>query len=461
MNKPVAQSDVKDARRPAPPPQTVSDPAAKPDSPRLDEPLKPKSDARQPRSEKSAPAGVSKKPERVQPHSKRFWTTARIAMAGLGAVVLVAVGSFYLLKPSEPKTSYTVAKAAYGTVTLSVRTSGALAPRDAFDVATETGGQVQSMAVKSGDRVVKGQVLATLESPPLRDELLRSQTALASATADAKQADSETSAARAAVAHLPASASAQERDIAQARVSRAVAEADKLRVDVRSAELRVAAVRSQIAKLDVRAPASGIVLKRNVEPGTRPRVAQGQGLFTLISGLSPLNVTIDLPESELGSVRAGQTAEFTAPAFPGRTFSAAVSAIDLVPKKEGTDTGVKITYPGTLIADNPQGLLRPGMTASVVIIVARATNVLVVPNGAFTFAPPKTIASKYPPPQQQTADGKRIARIWVMKDDAVEPRDIAPGLSDGQITEVAAGTLKPGEAVVTGAVVSVRGETAG
>jgi HlyD family secretion protein len=366
----------------------------------------------------------------------------------------VAVGSYYLFKPSEPKVTYGLTKAAYGTVTVSVRATGTLNPGDSFNIATETGGQVESIAVKSGDRVVKGQVLAKLQSSTLWEELQRDQTALLSAQAAVKQAGTEVAAARAARAHLASTASVQERDVADARLARAVAQADKLAADVHAAELQVADARAQVAKLDLRAPRDGVVLKRMVEPGTRARLSQGQGVVTLTSGLSSLNLSLDIPETELGTVHPGQGVEFTVPAFPARSFHATVSSIDLLPNKENADSGAKITYSGTLVADNRDGLLRPGMSATAVIIVARAPNVLVVPNAALTFMPPNDIAAKYPP-LKQAAAGAHPSRVWVMQGRTMEPRDLVAGLSDGEITEVKSGTLRAGEAVVTGAVVSV------
>lgn len=409
-------------------------------------------------SDITAADSAPESPDRPAPNPlhKSFWTKKRIAIAGASAAILLLVPGLSLIGPSEPKVTYTLTKAGYGTVTVSVHATGTLNPRDAFDIGTETGGQVQSIAVKSGDRVIKGELLAKFQSSTLHEDLLRAQTALLSAQADVKQADSEVAAARAAAAHLPAMASVQEHDVAAARIARAAAESDKLRADMRAAELRFSTAQSQMAKLDLRSPRDGIVLKRMVEPGTRARLSQGQAVVTLTSGLSPLNLLIDLPESELGAVHPGLGAEFTVPAFPGRTFPARVSSIDLLPKKENTDAGVKVNYSGTLTADNQEGLLRPGMTASASIIVGRASNVLVVPNGAFTFTPPNEIAVKYPP-LKQPSSGARLARVWVMQSGAIEPRDIVPGLSDGQITEVKSGMLRAGEAVVTGAVVNVNG----
>jgi HlyD family secretion protein len=196
------------------------------------------------------------------------------------------------------------------------------------------------------------------------------------------------------------------------------------------------------------------VLKRIVEPGTQARLSQGQGVLTLTSGLSTLNLSLDLAESELGTVRPGQGVEFAVPAFPGRTFRAVLSSIDLLPKKENTEAGIKVSYSGTLVADNPGELLRPGMSASATIIVARASNVLVVPNAALTFIPRKEIAAKYPEPKQ-AGQGVHLSRVWVLQSGTIEPRDIVAGLSDGEITEVKSGTLRVGEPVITGAVVSV------
>ena len=118
-----------------------------------------------------------------------------------------------------------------------------------------------------------------------------------------------------------------------------------------------------------------------------------------------------------------------------------------------------VSYSGTLAAANPDGVLRPGMSANVAIIVSEAKNVLTVPNAALAFTPPK-VEAKFPPPPKISPEGAHLARVWVMVDNKPEPRDITVGLSDGRIAQVVSGPLRAGDAVIVNSFVEARGSKA-
>jgi multidrug efflux pump subunit AcrA (membrane-fusion protein) len=127
---------------------------------------------------------------------------------------------------------------------------------------------------------------------------------------------------------------------------------------------------------------------------------------------------------------------------PGET------ALDLSPKKETIDGKAIISYPATISANNPDGALRPGMSANAMVIIAQARNALVVPNQALTFSPPPDIEAKYPKPKMSVAAGQQPGRVWVLNGEDPEPRDITLGLTDGRITQIAAGSLRAGEKII-------------
>jgi hypothetical protein len=75
----------------------------------------------------------------------------------------------------------------------------------------------------------------------------------------------------------------------------------------------------------------------------------------------------------------------------------------------------------------------------------------VVPNQALIFSPPPDIESKYPKLKPSPA-GARVGRVWVLNGEDPEPRAITLGLSDGRITQVAAGSLRAGEKIITSTI---------
>jgi HlyD family secretion protein len=238
-------------------------------------------------------------------------------------------------------------------------------------------------------------------------------------------------------------------DTAQAALARATARESELSAHLREAQAQLTAAHAQIDSLDMRAPFEGIVLKSDIEVGNYVSAAAGgRALLTLASGLSQLKLVTNIPEAQLGAVHVGEPAEFTVPAFPRTVFPAILTALDLSPKKETKDGKAIISYPATISANNPDGALRPGMSANAMVIIAQARNALVVPNQALTFSPPPDIEAKYPKPKMSVAAGQQPGRVWVLNGEDPEPRDITLGLTDGRITQIAAGSLRAGEKII-------------
>jgi len=105
-----------------------------------------------------------------------------------------------------------------------------------------------------------------------------------------------------------------------------------------------------------------------------------------------------------------------------------------------------VTYDVVVSVENPELLLKPGMTANVNVITASKGNVVRVPIDALRFAP-----LGQPPADSAAIDGApgRQTRVWVLDNRKVTPVAITTGLSDGTWVEVADGDLQAGERVVT------------
>jgi len=430
---PGGEIDVKEL--PPPKPAEAKSPAPQQPS------EKPQADQQQP----DKPQGSEADGDR--PSSSR--ARDRITLGGILAALIV--GALLWWWAGGSRTVYVFSKASYGTVTAGVSAAGTLAAHDSVDIMAPVGGRVESVLAKSGDRVVKGEVLARLQSDSARDELLLAQTGLATMQARVTQAQADIVEARAGTLRAKNDPNPGAYDVAQAALARAAARMSELQAQLREAGEHATAARAQIDSLTMRAPFDGIVLKSDIEPGQYVSAAAGgRALLTVASGLSQLKLVIDVPESKLGLVHVGEPARFTVAAFPRREFPAILTALDLWPKKETSGKDI-ISYPATISADNPDGVLRPGMSANATIIIAEARNALTVPNRGLTFSPPPDIESKYPKPKPSTA-GAHVGRVWVLNGEDPEPRDITLGLTDGRTTQVTTGSLRAGEKIITSAI---------
>ncbi|MGH7379323.1 MAG: efflux RND transporter periplasmic adaptor subunit, partial [Candidatus Methylomirabilales bacterium] len=134
---------------------------------------------------------------------------------------------------------------------------------------------------------------------------------------------------------------------------------------------------------------------------------------------------------------------------------------------EGTVTQVRaapnilqnvVTYDVIVQVANPDLRLKPGMTASVQILVARKAAALKIPAAALRFRPQEGEADRAagrnpdgrPDRSGRKGTAQSSAQVWVLEDGAPKPVTVTLGLSDGSHVEVAGGELREGQAVLVG-----------
>jgi HlyD family secretion protein len=359
----------------------------------------------------------------------------------------IAGTAFYFIQRT-PTTSYVTAEAVRGPLVVRVSATGTLQPEDQVDVGAEISGRLDRVAVDFNDKVTKGQVLAVINTDQIRAQLAQAQAALGSAkaaviTSEATVKETRDKRDRAEGLYARMIVSAQDFQTAEADYQRAVASVAKAKADVENANAQVQLHQTSLDKAAVRSPIDGIVLDRKVQQGqTVAAQFQTPVLFTLASDLSRMKLEVDIDEADIGQVREGQTATFTVDAFPQRRFDAKLTSVRNAPK---TTNGV-VTYQGVLQVDNKAGLLRPGLTATVDILVAQADDTLLVPNGALRFTPPGGDALA--PPLVPSNNGELVGRVWVLENSKPVPRDLRIGRNDGRNTQVLSGELAPGDPVI-------------
>ena len=148
------------------------------------------------------------------------------------------------------------------------------------------------------------------------------------------------------------------------------AERDALARQRLQAQAQLAEQRSHVADFAIRSPITGKILTRTVERGER--VGEGTPLFTLVDP-DRLYVKIYVPEPSIGKIALGQEARVSVDAYPGRAFAARVSKVsqeaEFTPKNvETREERVKLVFAVEVaLAENPDGVLKPGMPADAVV----------------------------------------------------------------------------------------------
>jgi HlyD family secretion protein len=202
--------------------------------------------------------------------------------------------------------------------------------------------------------------LTQLKSGATKDEINVSQAKVDSAKAQQAMAQAQ-------LEQVQKGARTEQLAAAQAQIDAASAQFDGAGAQIEAAKAQAEALQAQIGKLTLRAPLSGIVLKRNIEPGEV--VAPGAALMTL-GDISNLYLTVYIPENRYGQIKTGQPVVVKVDSFPNDKFAAKVTRIadqaEFTPRNVQTAEGRATTvFAVKLAVDNADGRLKPGMPADV------------------------------------------------------------------------------------------------
>jgi HlyD family secretion protein len=271
-------------------------------------------------------------------------------------------------------------------------------------------GRIDRLVVDEGDKVVAGQLLASLEKGYIKDNLAMGQAQakaqlavlsklekgnraqeIAKARADvgavkAQQTNAQLDYERQKILASHNNASKSRLDQAKAAMDQADAQLGAARQalslmeagfrseDVRQAEAQYEAAEAQVSydarrlkDADIFAPADGTILTRVREPGSI--VTAGQPIYDLAL-TRPIWVRAYVSETKLGQVLPGMMAEITADSLPGKTYQGQVGFIsptaEFTPKSvETTELRTSLVYRLRIVVANPDENLRQGMPVTV------------------------------------------------------------------------------------------------
>ncbi len=297
-------------------------------------------------------------------------------------------------------------------------------------------GQVGQVFVKAGDRVIKGEALASANAA----DLAQAQSDLATGVANLTAAKAQLQTAQANAIRQRALLKIQGaavRDVQQSASDLATAQAA-----VKGDEAALAAVRNRLRLLGVdaahaaeatamvRAPISGVVIQRQIGPGQYLNsTANGAttALFT-ISDLSKIWLTANVRETDAGRMKIGDPVQVRVTAFPGRIFDARISYV--APMLDPATRRLPVR--ATVV--NPGEMLKPGMFATFTITSGAGEMAPAVPEAAVIY------------------EGDD-ARVWIAgANRALALRQIRAGRTrDGRV-EVLSGLQTGDKVVVAGAL---------
>ena len=201
-----------------------------------------------------------------------------------------------------------------------------------------------------------------------------------------------------------------------------------------NAQLSMSDTEKQMENYTITSPISGTVIQKNVKAGdTVGTDTTASETLCTIYDLSYLEMTLNVDELEILSIKEGQSVTITADAISDRTFTGVVTSVSAA----GTTTGGTTTYPVTIRIDDVGDLL-PGMNATAEIVVSSASNALAIPNGS-------VVRGNYVLVTKDSPSAANAVQDMTAPDGYVYVK-ITTGTSDDDYIEVASG-LQEGDTI--------------
>lgn len=409
---------------------------------------------------------------------KTKWTIIAVLLIGIGVLA-----AFKFESAKAPQ--YFTEQVQKGDIQNVVQATGTINAVTTVQVGSQVSGTIQTLSADFNSHVTKNQVVAQIDPSLFYGAVLQAKADLADAQANLLVSKANLEKAQAAAAQgkldfdrftalaqagvVPAQqldAARATSQSADAAVSATKAQVTQAAAQVQQKAAAVTVAQTNLGHTTIRSPIDGTIIARSVDVGqTVAASLQAPTLFTVAQDLTKMQVYVSIDESDVGTVHTGQAVNFKVDAFPTQRFNGKVSAVRL----NATTVQNVVTYTTVVDFENPELKLFPGMTAYVTIPVATASDVAKVPNGALRYTPaltPQQVSDLYQKNgiTASTAGGKKAGQaaqkqvttavVWkLVGGKSLEPVQIKLGITDHTTTEVAqvmAGSLNPGDQLVTG-----------
>jgi membrane fusion protein, multidrug efflux system len=246
------------------------------------------------------------------------------------------------------------------------------------EVVPKVNGRLQSVDVRLGDSVRKGQVIARVEDLELREQVRQAEASFQVGQATIRQREADLKLAK---TNLDRSRSLYERqllpqqtfDDTEARYQAALAQVDLSRAQFEQAKARLEELKITLSNTQIVSPVDGFVGKRLLDPGA---FASTNAPVASVVDIRVVRMVANLVERDVRRVSAGTAAAVEVDAFPGEKFTGRVSRVAPVFDPATRTAEMEIEVP------NPGFRLKPGMYARVHLTVGSRSDALTVPSAA-------------------------------------------------------------------------------
>ena len=300
-------------------------------------------------------------------------------------------------------------------------------------------GRLETVSVRLGDRVSRGQRLAKVEDREIVEQVNQAQASFQVSAATVRQREADLKLAQ---TNLDRSRSLFERqliprqtfDDTDARYQAAVAALDLARAQHAQAQARLDELKINLANTAITSPVAGFVGKRALDPGAW---VTPNSSFISVVDIGGVRLVANNVEKDLRRITSGMKAEVSVDAFPGEKFAGRIAHVAPVLDPATRTAQIEVEV------ENSTFRLKPGMYAKVDFVVEHRENTLTVPANAIVDVGGKK--GVFLPDDGDIARFKPVT-IGMSQPDIVE---IVDGLQDGtRVVTTGAAALREGDRIV-------------
>jgi HlyD family secretion protein len=303
-------------------------------------------------------------------------------------------------------------------------------------------GRLETVAVRLGDRVSRGQTIAKIEDREIQEQVKQAQASYDVSSATIRQREADLKLAQ---TNLDRSRNLYERELipkqtfddTDARYQAAVAQLDLANAQFAQARARLDELKINLANTLMTSPVSGFVGSRALDPGAW---VTPNSVFISVVDISFVRLVASVVEKDIRRITQGLQANVEVDAFPGDTFEGRVAHIAPVLDPATRTAQIEVEIP------NPQFRLKPGMYAKVSFTVDKKANTLVIPTTALVdVGGNRGVFLANEAEQGQVASFKKI-EVGLMDQTFVE---VIAGLSEGdRVVTTGAAALREGDRIL-------------
>ena len=369
----------------------------------------------------------------------------------LGLAVAAGAAYYFFSSNNKQETTYLTESVTRGDVEKTVVASGSVESVNEVDVGAQASGKITKLYVKLGQEIKKGEMIADIDSTTQINTLNTQKAALVSYQAQLKAKKTAYDVAlssynRLSKLYSQKATSLDSVNTAKSTLDNAKAEMEAIEANIKQAEIEVNTAETNVGYTKITAPMDGTVISVPVSEGQTVNANQTTPTIVTIADLSKMKIKPEISEGDITKVKAGQEVSFTILSDSQTVYHSVIDSVDPAntttsdssstsssTSSSSSSTTSAIYYYANVLIDNPDRILRIGMTTENNIKIANAKDVLLVSNMAI-----------------QKRDSKSFVNVLNDKNQP-EQREVETGVQNDFQTEIKSG-LNEGEKVIVSQV---------